>query len=111
MRYLVELFWSEEDGGYIAVVPDLPGCSAFGATPEAAVHEIGDGIEAWIAACRVRRSRSGTDRQGAPCGVIGSHEVRPRSEGNGLGQLRASDKRMPPPAGSRALPCADPTID
>jgi predicted RNase H-like HicB family nuclease len=52
MRYLVEVFWSEEDGGYIAVVPDLPGCSAFGATPEAAVHEIGDAIEAWIAACR-----------------------------------------------------------
>lgn len=52
MKYLVELFWSEEDGGYIAVVPDLPGCSAFGATPEAAVHEIGDAIEAWIAACR-----------------------------------------------------------
>jgi predicted RNase H-like HicB family nuclease len=52
MRYLVELFWSEEDGGYIAVVPDLPGCSAFGATPEAAVHEIGDATLAWIAACR-----------------------------------------------------------
>jgi predicted RNase H-like HicB family nuclease len=52
MRYLVELFWSEEDRGYVAVVPDLPGCSAFGATPEAAVHEIGDAIEAWISACR-----------------------------------------------------------
>lgn len=52
MRYLVELFWSEEDEGYIAVLPDLPGCSAFGATPEAAVHEIGDAIEAWIAARR-----------------------------------------------------------
>ena len=52
MKYLVDLFWSEEDGGYIAVVPDLPGCSAFGATPEAAVHEIGDAIEAWIAAYR-----------------------------------------------------------
>jgi predicted RNase H-like HicB family nuclease len=52
MRYLVELLWSEEDGGYIALVPDLPGCSAFGTAPEAAVHEIADAIEAWIAACR-----------------------------------------------------------
>jgi predicted RNase H-like HicB family nuclease len=52
MKYLVEVFWSEEDGGYIAVVPDLPGCSAFGATPEGAVHEIGEAIEAWIEACR-----------------------------------------------------------
>jgi hypothetical protein len=32
MKYLVELFWSYEDAGYIAVVPDLPGCSAYGAT-------------------------------------------------------------------------------
>ncbi|HEX6113459.1 MAG TPA: type II toxin-antitoxin system HicB family antitoxin [Geminicoccaceae bacterium] len=52
MRYLVEVFWSDEDDGYIAVVPDLPGCSAFGTTPEEAVHEIGDAIEAWIDACR-----------------------------------------------------------
>jgi hypothetical protein len=41
MRYLVEVFWSDEDEGYIAVVPDLPGCSAFGTTPEEAVREIG----------------------------------------------------------------------
>ena len=34
MKYLVEVFWSDDDEGYIAVVPDLPGCSAFGATPE-----------------------------------------------------------------------------
>ena len=40
MKYLVEVFWSDDDEGYIAVVPDLPGCSAFGTTPEAAVHEI-----------------------------------------------------------------------
>jgi antitoxin HicB len=53
MKYLVEVFWSDEDEGYIAVVPDLPGCSAFGRTPEEAVHEIGDAVEAWIAACRV----------------------------------------------------------
>jgi len=34
MKYLVEAFWSDDDEGYIAVVPDLPGCSAFGMTPE-----------------------------------------------------------------------------
>jgi predicted RNase H-like HicB family nuclease len=52
MRYLVELFWSDEDEGYVAVVPDLPGCSAVGTTPEEAAREIADAIEAWIAACR-----------------------------------------------------------
>ena len=34
------------------MVPDLPGCSAFGNTPEEAVREIGDATLAWIAACR-----------------------------------------------------------
>lgn len=52
MRYLVELFWSDEDEGNVAVVRDLPGCSAVGATPEEAVREIDDAIEAWLAACR-----------------------------------------------------------
>lgn len=52
MKYLVEVFWSEEDHGYVAVVPDLPGCSAIGATPEDAVHEVAEAIEAWIEACR-----------------------------------------------------------
>ena len=52
MRYLVEVFWSDEDEGYIALVPDLPGCSAFGETPEAAVREVQDAAAAWIEACR-----------------------------------------------------------
>ncbi len=41
-KYLVEIFWSDDDAGYIAVVPDLPGCSAFGETLEEAAHEIKD---------------------------------------------------------------------
>ncbi len=52
MKYLIELFWSEEDEAWIAVVPDLPGCSAVGATPETAATEVQDAIEAWIMACR-----------------------------------------------------------
>ncbi|ADE14114.1 protein of unknown function UPF0150 [Nitrosococcus halophilus Nc 4] len=52
MKYLIEIFWSEEDEGYIAVVPDLPGCSAWGATPEEAIREIQDAAAAWVEACR-----------------------------------------------------------
>jgi antitoxin HicB len=48
----VEVFGSDEDQGFIAVVPDLPGCSAFGATREEAVHEIKDAVAAWIDACK-----------------------------------------------------------
>lgn len=51
MKYLIEVFGSEEDEGYIAVVPDLPGCSAWGATAEEAVREIEHAQQAWIEAC------------------------------------------------------------
>jgi len=51
VKYLIEVFWNDEDEGYIANVPDLPGCSAWGATPEDAVREIEDAQQAWIEAC------------------------------------------------------------
>lgn len=49
--YLIELFWSTADGGYIAIAPDLPGCSAYGDTQQEAVSEIQDAINGWLAAC------------------------------------------------------------
>lgn len=48
-HYLSEVFWSDEDEGFIALAPDLPGCSAFGATREEAERELQDAILAWIA--------------------------------------------------------------
>ncbi|MFQ6072802.1 MAG: type II toxin-antitoxin system HicB family antitoxin [Methanosarcinales archaeon] len=47
-RYTIEIFYSEEDGGYIAVAPELPGCSAFGETEEEALKEIKIAIELWL---------------------------------------------------------------
>lgn len=47
-KYLVEVFWSEEDGGYIAIAPDLPGCCAYGDTPVEAVQEMETAISAWL---------------------------------------------------------------
>ncbi|KKM06288.1 hypothetical protein LCGC14_1745500 [marine sediment metagenome] len=43
--YIIELSYSEEDEGYIAVVPKLPGCSAFGKTRKEALQEIEVAIE------------------------------------------------------------------
>ena len=40
LKYPVEIFYSAEDEGYIANVPDLPYCSAFGETPEEALREV-----------------------------------------------------------------------
>ena len=51
-HYLVEIFWSDEDEGYIATVPDLPGCSAWGQTREDAAKEIEAAQTAWIQACQ-----------------------------------------------------------
>lgn len=31
--YHINVFYSDEDGGYIADIPDLDACSAFGDTP------------------------------------------------------------------------------
>jgi predicted RNase H-like HicB family nuclease len=47
-RYAIEIFYSEEDDGYIAVVPELPGCSAFGETEEEALEEIKTAMELWL---------------------------------------------------------------
>jgi predicted RNase H-like HicB family nuclease len=38
--YHINIFPSEDDGGYIADIPDLPHCSAFGDTPEEALAEV-----------------------------------------------------------------------
>ncbi len=51
-RYKIEIFYSEEDEGYIAVVPELPGCFAFGETEEEALKEVKIAIELWLETAR-----------------------------------------------------------
>ncbi len=50
--YHINIFYSEEDGGYIADIPDLPNCSAFGETPAEALAEVELAKEAWLQAAR-----------------------------------------------------------
>ena len=38
--YHINIFYSNEDGGYIADIPDLEACSAFGKTPQEALAEV-----------------------------------------------------------------------
>jgi antitoxin HicB len=40
--------WSEEDGAYIALVPELPGLSAFGSSAEEAARELSLAKEAYL---------------------------------------------------------------
>lgn len=50
--YHINIFYSEEDGGYIADIPDLEACSAFGATAAEALQELETARAAWLKAAR-----------------------------------------------------------
>jgi predicted RNase H-like HicB family nuclease len=52
LMYPVTIFYSEEDHGYIAVAPDLKGCSAFGESPQEALKELETAMELWLAVAR-----------------------------------------------------------
>lgn len=50
--YDINIFWSDEDSGYIADIPDLKVCSAFGKTPEEALAEVEIAKAAWLTVAR-----------------------------------------------------------
>ena len=50
--YHINVFYSEDDAGYIADIPDLQYCSAFGETPMQAVAELEKAKAAWLEAAR-----------------------------------------------------------
>lgn len=50
--YHINLFFSEDDDGYIADIPDLKHCSAFGSTPEEALREVLKAKETWLEAAQ-----------------------------------------------------------
>ena len=50
--YHINIFYSDEDGGYIADIPDLEACSAFGETPTKALAEVQLAKAAWLEAAR-----------------------------------------------------------
>ena len=45
---VIEPLPDEDGGGFLATVPDLPGCASDGTTREEAAHNIADAIAAWI---------------------------------------------------------------
>jgi predicted RNase H-like HicB family nuclease len=50
--YHINIFYSEENSGYIADIPDLVHCSAFGETPEVALEQALIAKNAWIEAAK-----------------------------------------------------------
>jgi predicted RNase H-like HicB family nuclease len=51
--YPINVFWSAEDEVWVADVPDLTYCSAFGDTPHEAVAEAEVAIDAWLTAAEL----------------------------------------------------------
>lgn len=47
-RYEVIIFWSDEDGAFVAEVPELPGCMADGQTYQEAVASVEIAMQEWI---------------------------------------------------------------
>jgi predicted RNase H-like HicB family nuclease len=50
--YHINVFYSQEDGAYLADIPDLEACSAFGPTAEVALAEVERAKQAWLAAAQ-----------------------------------------------------------
>ncbi|HBQ98575.1 MULTISPECIES: type II toxin-antitoxin system HicB family antitoxin [unclassified Roseofilum] len=50
--YHINIFYSEDDEGYIADIPDLQFCSAFGATATEALQELEIAKQAWLDTAR-----------------------------------------------------------
>ena len=50
--YHINIFYSEADEGYIADIPDLASCSAFGKTPSEALKQVQIAKKEWLQAAR-----------------------------------------------------------
>lgn len=53
--YERKVFFSAEDKGWVAMAPELSGCSAFGKTPKLALQELDIAIELWLEAAKDRK--------------------------------------------------------
>ena len=49
---VIEPLSAEDGGGFIATVPDLPGCMSDGETPQEALANVDDAIRTWIGAAQ-----------------------------------------------------------
>lgn len=56
-QYERKVFYSEEDKGWVALAPELPGCSAFGRSPKKALEELETAMELWLETAKARKWR------------------------------------------------------
>ena len=51
----IEIFYSKDDEGWIAEIPELKFCSAFGKTPQAALAEVLVAKQVWLESAKSNR--------------------------------------------------------
>lgn len=51
-KYRISVHYSDEDEGYIAVVPELRGCSAWGEAESEAIEAVKEAASAWLESAR-----------------------------------------------------------
>jgi len=51
-KYETIIYWSEDDAAFIAEMPELPGCTADGSTPQEALASLQVVAQEWIATAR-----------------------------------------------------------
>ena len=81
--YHINIFYSEDDEGYIADIPDLSHCSAFGETPEEALSEVMKAKQAWLESAHINVTLGLKPRPSAPslCKSFKSRDQFPTTSG------------------------------
>lgn len=51
-KYEVIIYWSTEDGAFVAEVPELPGCMAHGDTQETALRNVNQAMDLWLSTAK-----------------------------------------------------------
>ena len=51
-KYETIIYWSEEDQAFLADVPELPGCTAHGASPDQALTNAQEAMQLWLDTAR-----------------------------------------------------------
>ena len=69
-NYNINIFYSKEDDGYIADIPDMQFCSAFGETPEKALEELIVAKQLWLEATNQIKRRPMLELKGIFKGKI-----------------------------------------
>lgn len=56
-KYHINIFYNRDDGGFIADIPDLKCCSAFGKTPAEALKQVQIAKSLWLEAAKANGKR------------------------------------------------------